>query len=175
MFQDQLKNFAMQLQGISKQIMDVGLQFQMMMNSYGILLQNLSQQISNISMEIFNIGMNMSNLNMPMPNNNLLNIPNIPNNNLDTNLEKINMCIEFDTLDGRKTIINCNDNITVEELLNRFLIKANYDKEKKDDFFYLYNGHIINPQEKNSIKNYGIEYLSVIRVIDKRNFIIERK
>ena len=135
MFQEQLKNFSMQLQGISKQIMDVALQFQMMMNSHGILLKNLGQQISNISMQIFNIGMNMSNLNIPMPSNNLLNIPNIPNNNLDKNLEKINMCIEFDIWDGRKTIINCNDNITVEELINRFLIKANYDKEKKDDFF----------------------------------------
>ena len=165
MFEAQLKNLAKQLQGISKQIMDVGLQFQMNMNSYGILLQNLGKQISNISLEIFNIGMNMSNLNMPMPNNNLLNIPNISNNELDKNLEEINMYIEFCTSDGRKTIINCNDNITVEELINRFFIKANYDKKKKSYLYYIYGGNQINPQEKRSIKNYGIKHGSIITVV----------
>ena len=163
MFEAQLKDFAMSLQNISKQIIDVGLQIQMMMNNYGILLQNLGQQISSISMEIFNIGMNMSNLNKQMPYNNLFNIPNISNNNLDKNFEEINTSIEFRINGGTQIIINCNDNITMEELINRFLIKANYDKEKIK--YYVSDGYKINPQEKKSIKNYGLEYGSTIHVV----------
>ena len=151
--------------------MDVGLQFQMMMNSYGILLQNLGQQISKISSEIFNIGMNMSNLNMPMPYNNFFNVPNVSNNNLDNNLEEINMFVKFIIYGGRIIIINCNGIITVEELLNRFLIKANYDKEKKDDLLFLFGGNKINPQEKKSIKNIGIMHGSVIWVVIQNDVI----
>ena len=60
-------------------------------------------------------------------------------------------------------IINFNDNVTVKELLNRFLIKANYDKKKKMIYF-LFSGKAINPQEKRSIKNDGIKQGSVIFV-----------
>ena len=52
----------------------------------------------------------------------------------------------------------------MEELINRFLIKANYDKKKIDDLLFLFNAKRINPQEKKSIKNYGLMYGSVIHV-----------
>ena len=164
MFSINLKEFGVQLQNLGFQIMNIGLQLQNMMNNFEIPLQNIGQQISNVSMQIFNIGMQISNPNMPIFNNNPFQNNNIFNNNIYKNFEEINISIEFDVNTGEKYIINCKDNITVEELLKRFLQRANYEN-KKDSLLFLFNAQKIDPNEKKSIKNYRLYPNSIITVM----------
>ena len=160
-----IKEYGIQLQNIGTQIMNIGLQLQNMMNSFGIPLQNMGQQISSISMQIFNMGMQISDMNIPLFNNNLFQGQNIFNMNINKNMEEVNTCIKFDISSRGIITINCNNNISIEELIKRFLEKVNY-KENKEKLLFVYNGKAINQNEKKSIVDYGLKYSSILRVLN---------
>ena len=186
----QLKNIGLQLQALGTQIQNTGLQLSSMNNNYGIQINNMGIEISKFSIQIFNIGMQVSNVNQNpnysneflmnnmMGNMNMMNFNQplenieINNNNLYNNNENnfdnsIIFTFEFEN-NGKRTIININENETVKELLNRYLIKIGKSYGNLDKFTFLYNGITINQNENRTILEYGIKNGS--RIIVCKNF-----
>ena len=113
---------------------------------------NLNQQIDNIINNLNNIK-----LNNPINMNQNINVMNFQNMNgnaeMNNNKIKYNICFTSDL--GLKTLIYCDMDITLDELIKMLLIKIGrndlFDKEEKE-FFFLYNGRIINNKEDKSKK-----------------------
>ena len=157
-----LKNYGVQLNNIGMEIQNL-LNNPFSLQNINMRLSELGMQISKIGAQIFNIGTqinnNYSNLNMFNQLNNM-NINNDLMNNLDLNKNNCNfgnkICIIFfNGISGTKTVINTDDDITVEDLLNLFALKVGLKLDSLEDYLFLLNGRRLNLKEKSTLANYG--------------------
>ena len=114
---------------------------------------DLNQQINNFISSLENIKMNIPN-NM-MQNMNLINFPNI-NENIGIFYNELKYSVEFTGSDGKKTVIVCEQEETVDELIKKLLMKIGrndlFDQAKKKKVMFLCGAGILNITEKGSKK-----------------------
>ena len=166
-----LPNTNMQINNISIQILNFGINMLNLgkQNSNPMMNYNLKEQIDNIINQLNNFTNNFSN--------NLMNFMYIPNidDNLSNNSHSIHN-VKF-LLNNDVTMIVCNGNMTIEDLINKFLIRIGRNdliyKDTSDEFEFLYNGYRIDTRV---IKNKNVDEIiknvfGVITVIEKRQII----
>ena len=116
----------------------------------------LNQQINDFISSLENIKMNIPN-NM-MQNMNLINFPNI-NENIEIFNNKLKYNVSFTGGDGIKTLIVCEQEETVDELIKKLLMDIGrndlLDQDEKE-LVFLYNAEKLNITEKRSKKVKGI-------------------
>ena len=114
---------------------------------------DLYQQINNFISSLENIKMNIPN-NM-MQNMNLINFPNI-NENIGIFNNKLKYNVKFTGSDGKETLIICDQEETVDELIIKLLMKIGrndlFDQAKKKKVWFIYNAEKLNITEKGSKK-----------------------
>ena len=114
---------------------------------------DLYQQINNFISSLENIKMNIPN--DMMQNMNLINFPNI-NENIGIFNNKLKFNVRFTGSDGKKTLIICEQEETVDELIKKLLMKIGrndlFDQVKKKKVMFSYNAGILNITEKGSKK-----------------------
>ena len=81
-------------------------------------------------------------------------------NNLNINDKVIN--IIFQNF-GSKLCININEHSTIQELINRYLIKSG---KAEAETLFLYNSKSINPYNNKLISEFGLRNSSTISVLD---------
>ena len=158
-----------QFQMINSQINNLIIQIQNM----GVF-PNTSMQINNMSFQIFNFGINMLNLGIQYTNpmfkydlkeqiDNIINqLNNISNNDINNNMMNMNEIIYNNSFhninfikNGVSTLIICDGNITVGELINKYLIKiGRNDLINKEEIGleFLFNAELINRFDKKNKK-----------------------
>lgn len=170
----QLKIIGNQLQSMGQQINNIGNQISFINNFFGNQLQNIGKQISDFSFQIFNIGMRFQNINLFQgPNfnqmNNIMDQININNLNkpmeniiINKNINNINeefnepiISIIFITNHGLNTIINISIKASVNDLFNLYKIKTG--ENIFQNCYFIFNGKKINPNESESLRNYGFK------------------
>ena len=113
---------------------------------------DLYQQINNFISSLENIKMNIPN-NM-MQNMNLINFPNI-NENIGIFNNKLKYNVEFTGSGGKKTLIVCEQEETVDELIKKLLMTIGrndlFDQDEKE-LVFIYNAEKLNITEKRSKK-----------------------
>ena len=113
---------------------------------------DLYQQINNFISSLENIKMNIPN-NM-MQNMNLINFPNI-NENIGIFNNKLKYNVEFTGSGGKKTLIVCEQEETVDELIKKLLMDIGrndlLDQDEKE-LEFIYNAEKLNITEKRSKK-----------------------
>ena len=143
------------LNNISFQFINFGIELLNMriQKSFNILNNiNLEKQIDNIINNLNNIKLNNPiNMNQNMD---MINFQNLNKNaEMNNNKPKYNVCFTFET--GKKTLIYCDMDITLYELIKMLLIKIGrndlFDNEEKE-LLFLYNGVKINNLEYKSKK-----------------------
>ena len=174
---NQLKDFGIQLQNIGMQIQNIGMQMPIYNQNLGIQIHNMGINISNIAIQIYNIGLNFSNnMEFQMNNNNFFEqmqknpMQNIINYNKEDSINKNNILTVYflNCEDDQKTAITTTGEKSVEDLLNLYIKKIGAEK---DNYFskhwFLFNGKLIDSQEKTSIFNYGIYHCHTIEIRQK--------
>ena len=176
----QLNNIGIQLQNIGNEIQNMKIHNQHLYN----------QQTENIGKEIFNIGNLIINYGMQMTNiiNNIQNCNNqsiemyyqmnmqmmnqmnskLENNNINTQIDANDnniyfLCFKFNN--GKKKYINVSNEITIEELLQKFVNENNL---KIEDFFFIFNGSKLSLNDKTKIKDFPLGYGSMILAYEKK-------
>ena len=180
-----LKNIGMQLQQIGLQINNTGKQMSCINNIYGIQLQQMGIQISDFSFQIYNIGMKMLNINLIQEQNliqmnNIMNQINMKNlnesiensiiNNNMNNIYNINkefdekiLNILFQKKNGLKTIISISNKASIKDLFNLYRIKIG-ENELLQNYYFIFNGQKINPNDSKSLFHYGFKGSDIILV-----------
>ena len=111
---------------------------------------NMNIQIPNINIQIHDLGSQLQNIGSKLENygnldqNNLI----VPND-LDIQVKNI----IFETREGEKNVLSFPFGITVEKVLESYLIKKP-EIIKNSNLMFLYNGQKINPKDKTKIENY---------------------
>ncbi len=167
----QLNNLGMEIQNLLNNPLSLQI-ICMKLNEIEMTILNIATQILNIKTQVDN---SISNLNMIYQynnikmNDNLINKLDINENNY--NLGKI-MTIYFNyALIGEKTAINTYENITVEELLKLYALKAGLKLDNLKDYLFIINGKIIDIKEKRTLKDYKLNNNNLI-TIDKSSNVI---
>ena len=113
---------------------------------------DLYQQINNFISSLENIKMNIPN--NKMQNMNLINFPNINENiGIFNNKPKYNVTFTYSS--GLKTLIVCDQEETVDELIKKLLMKIGRNEllgHEEQEFYFGYNGKQINVNEIKSKK-----------------------
>ena len=113
---------------------------------------DLYQQINNFISSLENIKMNIPN--DMMQNMNLINFPNI-NENIGIFNNKLKFNVRFTGSDGKKTLIICEQEETVDELIKKLLMEIGrndlLDQDEKE-LEFIYNAEKLNITEKRSKK-----------------------
>ena len=142
---------------ISNQFINFGIQLlntSIQYNKNNNIANNLDlyQQINNFISSLENIKMNIPN-NM-MQNMNLINFPNI-NENIGIFNNKLKYNVKFTGSDGKKTLIVCEQEETVDELIKKLLMEIGrndlLDQDEKE-LEFIYNAEKLNITEKRSKK-----------------------
>ena len=113
---------------------------------------DLYQQINNFISSLENIKMNIPN--DMMQNMNLINFPNI-NENIGIFNNKLKFNVRFTGSDGKKTLIICEQEETVDELIKKLLMEIGrndlLDQDEKE-LEFIYNAEKLNITEKRMLQ-----------------------
>ena len=178
----ELKNIAQQLQNFGAQIQNLGMQISNINQNFGIQMQNIGLNISNMAMQIFTIGTKISNINRIQEpnifhNQNLCQMPmmNIINNNqlgMNNNcLNKIfdeskatKITVFFKNPSGDSIPLIISEDETIGQLINIYAKRMGINF---NEFFFLYNGKIMNQSDKTKIKDFDLHNYCWITVLKK--------
>ena len=143
-----LNNVSFQFINFGIQLLNIGIP-----RSNNILNNiNLNQQIDNIIINLNSIKLtNPFSMNQNM---NMMNFKNI-NENAELNNNKPKYNVKFVSDLGKITLIVCDMDITLDELIKMLLIRIGRNEligREQMEFVFLYNGHKINTMEKKSKK-----------------------
>ncbi len=155
-----INNISFQILNFGINMLNLGIQ-----NSNPIMKYNLKEQIDNIINQLTNFSNNITNNNMNTMNMNI--------NNMNENIINNNSIKNFFFLYRSKPIpIICDDNKTIEELINKFLIRIGRNDliNNEDNYLtFIYNATKINTNEIKYNKLY--EYFkfkdSTINVVER--------
>ena len=149
---NQIQNMAIQISNIGIQFVNMGIQLSNMINSdinmvnQNILMENWGMNIPNMMNK--NQFIEFMNEFEPLENKNI-------NNPNDIKKERFfNFCFIND--DGSKTIICCNNDITIEKLSKLYMNKKGLKNKlfEKGKIYFLLNGNMLTVSDKNKyIKN----------------------
>ena len=166
--------YNQQTENIGKEIFNIG----NLIINYGMQMTNIINNIQNCnnqSIEMYyQMNMQMMNqMNMPMMNQINMQMMNqmnskLENNNINTQIDANDnniyfLCFKFNN--GKKKYINVSNEITIEELLQKFVNENNL---KIEDFFFIFNGSKLSLNDKTKIKDFPLGYGSMILAYEKK-------
>ena len=158
-----INNISLQFINFAIQLLNIGLLNNNMMNDN----YNIKKQIDDVICKLNFISMNI-NMNQDI---NMMNIPRINENSIKTNnQEPTYYNVTFQHATWNNSLVVCNRNMTVREMIKIYLIKIGkmeFIDHDEEELSFFYNGRRINNNKKDKSKKvyelFGCNYIPVLK------------